>query len=134
MVENYIHSDLTGDIIKCFYTVYNKLGYGFLEKVYEKSLRIELEAAGFKVECQKPIDVYYNEELVGEYFADIIVEDSVIIELKASRELQESHSVQLINYLKATDIEVGLLFNFGEIPKVKRRIFTNTRKQHIQIK
>ena len=134
MVENYKHSDLTSEIIKCFYTVYNKLGYGFFEKVYENSLKIELEAKGFKVQCQKPINVYYNEQLVGEYFADLIVEDSVIIELKASRELQESHSVQLINYLKATDIEVGLLFNFGEIPKVKRRIFTNTRKQHIQIK
>lgn len=134
MVENYKHSDLTGEIIKCFYIVYNKLGFGFLESVYEKSLRIELEAAGFKVECQKPINVYYNEEIVGEYFADIIVEDSVIVELKACRELQEAHSVQLKNYLKATDIEVGLLFNFGEIPKVKRKIFTNTRKQHMQIR
>lgn len=128
MTENYKHSDLTGEIIKCFYTVYNKLGYGFLEKVYENSLRIELEAAGFQVECQQPINVYYNQECVGEYFADLIVEDSVIIELKACSELQEAHSVQLTNYLKATDIEVGLLFNFGEIPKVKRRIFTNTRK------
>ena len=134
MAENYIHSDLTGDIIKCFYTVYNKLGYGFLEKVYEKSLRIELEAAGFKVECQKPIDVYYNEELVGEYFADIIVEDSVILELKACSELRDEHAVQLVNYLRATNIEVGLLINFGKEPKIKRKIFTNRRKQDMLIK
>lgn len=105
--------------------MYNALGYGFLEKVYEKSLKIELEKANFLVERQKPINVYYENELVGEYFADLLVESKVIVELKATETLCEEHEYQLINYLKATDIEVGLLLNFGKKPEVKRKIFTN---------
>lgn len=119
---------MTAEIIKRFYIVYNKLGYGFLERVYEKSLKFELDKAGFLVERQKPINVYYETELVGEYFADLFVENKVIIELKASEMLCENHELQLINYLKATDIEVGLLLNFGHKPEIRRKAFSNINK------
>ena len=125
MDEVYLHKELTAEIINRFYKVYNTLGYGFLEKVYEKALKYELEKAGFNVERQKPINVYYETELVGEYFADLLVENKVIIELKAAETICEEHENQLINYLKATEIEVGLLLNFGKNPEVKRKIFTN---------
>ena len=125
MNEEYLYKELTSEIIKRFYTVYNVLGYGFLEKVYEKALKYELEKAGLHVERQKPINVFYENELVGEYFADLLVENNVIIELKAAEGICEEHENQLINYLKATDIEVGLLLNFGKKPEVKRKIFTN---------
>jgi GxxExxY protein len=125
METKYLHQDLTAEIIRRFYVVYNTLGYGFLEKVYEKSMKIELEKASFYVERQKPINVYYENELVGEYFADLLVENKVIVELKAAETLCEEHEFQLINYLKATDIEVGLLLNFGKKPEVKRKIFSN---------
>lgn len=125
MREKYLHSDLTDQIISCFYAVYNKLGYGFLEKVYERSLCIELRNRGLKVNSQYPINVYYENEIVGEYYADIIVNDQVIIELKAIERLSEVHSNQLVNYLKATDKEIGLLLNFGVKPEIKRKIYTN---------
>lgn len=125
MNEEYLYKELTSEIIKRFYMVYNVLGYGFLEKVYEKALKFELEKAGLHVERQKPINVFYENELVGEYFADLLVENNVIIELKAAEGICEEHENQLINYLKATDIEVGLLLNFGKKPEVKRKIFTN---------
>jgi GxxExxY protein len=123
--EPYLYKDLTSSIISCFYKVYNNLGYGFLEKVYENALKIELESKGLFVEKQKPIAVFYNEHLVGEYFADLIVENRVILELKAAEALCEEHEYQLINYLKATDIEIGLLLNFGKKPQISRKIFTN---------
>jgi GxxExxY protein len=128
MENDYLYKDLSSDIIKRFYIVYNKLGYGFLEKVYEKALKYELEKVGFQVDRQKPINVYYETELVGEYFADLLVENKIIIELKASESLCEEHEHQLINYLKATDTEVGLLLNFGKKPEVKRKIFSNKNK------
>ena len=128
MEREYLHQQLTAEIIKRFYIVYNTLGYGFLEKVYEKSMKIELEKAAFQVERQKPIIVYYENESVGEYFADLLIEDKVIVELKAAETLCEEHEFQLINYLKATNIEVGLLLNFGKKPEVKRKIFTNKNK------
>ncbi len=106
------HEELTEQIIKAFYKVYNLLGYGFLEKVYENALAIELRRNGFKVEKQKGIIVFYEEQEVGLYYADLTVEDTVIIELKANEGLIEDHAVQLVNYLKATNIEVGLLLNF----------------------
>ena len=124
MSTQYLHSDLTDKIINCFYTVYNKLGYGFLERVYEKSLCIELRNAGLEVEAQFPIDVYYENELVGEYYADIVVENKVILELKAIESLNLVHGNQLLNYLKATDVELGLLLNFGIKPEIKRKIHT----------
>lgn len=128
MKEEYLHKELTAEIINRFYKVYNTLGYGFLEKVYEKALKYELEKAGLHVERQKPINVYYETELVGEYFADLLVENKVIIELKATETICEEHENQLINYLKATDIEVGLLVNFGKRPEIKRKIFSNKNK------
>jgi GxxExxY protein len=108
--------------------VYNTLGFGFLEKVYEKALMIELSKNGLNVERQKPIKVFYDNIIVGEYFADILVGDSIILELKASECIVEEHELQLINYLKATEIEIGLLLNFGKRPEFKRKIFSNDRK------
>lgn len=128
MTEESLHSALTSKIIKCFYAVYNTLGYGFLEKVYENSLLIELKLRGLKVEAQRQIDVFYVDEKVGVYFADLIVEDTVIVEIKASDALCEENEFQLINYLKASDIEIGLLLNFGKKPEFKRKIFTNDYK------
>ena len=130
MTEEYLHKDLSSKIINCFYTVYNTLGYGFLEKVYENALKIELEKCGLNVEKQKQIKVYYDDYLVGEYYADLIVEDKIIIELKAAESICEEHEYQLINYLKATEIEVGLLLNFGKTPEIRRKIFTNDRKMN----
>lgn len=131
--ENYKHSDITDKIIKCFYKVYNTLGYGFLEKVYENAMFLELKNLDLFVEKQKQIIVYYENEKVGEYFADLIVSESVIIELKAAESLCEEHEFQLINYLKATEIEVGLLLNFGKYPELKRKVFSNNTKTN-QIK
>nr|WP_321487331.1 GxxExxY protein [uncultured Draconibacterium sp.] len=125
MQIDYKYSDLTEAIIKCFYKVYNELGYGFLEKVYHNALLIELQNEELKVESQKPIKVSYQGDVVGEYYADIIVEDVVILELKATETVTEAHEFQLINYLKATDVEVGLLLNFGKKPQVKIKVFTN---------
>jgi GxxExxY protein len=116
--------EITGVIIKCFYQVYNRLGYGFLEKVYENALKFELECQGFEVKKQHPIQVFYRGQPVGNYFADLIVNDIVILELKACEVLRQEHECQLINYLKATGIEIGLLFNFGPEADFRRNIFT----------
>jgi len=124
-----LHKELTSKIINCFYTVYNTLGFGFLEKVYENAMILELRKQGMLAEKQKPIQVHYDETIVGEYFADIFVEDTIILELKAVEFLIEEHELQLINYLKATDKEVGLLLNFGKKPEFKRKIFTNNKKK-----
>ena len=123
------HQETTEQIIKAFYNVYNTLGYGFLEKVYENALLIELKKNGFMCEKQKPISVFYENEIVGEFFADIIVNDTIILELKACETLVNEHELQVINYLKATDIEVALLLNFGKIPQVKRKIYSNEFKK-----
>ena len=120
-----LYKEKTENIIKAFYTVYNKLGYGFLEKVYENALIIELRSMGFNCKNQFPIKVFYKEEQVGKYYADIIVDDEIILELKAMENLCEEHEYQLINYLKATEIELGLLFNFGKRPEFRRKIFMN---------
>lgn len=127
--SNYKHTDLTKQIIKGVYYVYNYFGYGHLESVYEKALEIKLRQMGFKVERQKPIKVYFEGELVGDFRADLIVNDVVILELKAVERLHPKHEVQLVNYLKSTEIEVGLLVNFGEDIKIKRRVFDNERKR-----
>ena len=128
MINNFQHTELTEKIIKAYFNVYNKLGYGFLEKVYENSMMIELRKFGFDCEKQKPIDVYYDDKKVGEYFADIVVDNKVIIELKAAESLCEEHECQLTNYLKATEIEVGLLLNFGKEPEFKRKVFASEFK------
>lgn len=125
-----LNKEITNIILKAYYDVYNELGYGFLEKVYHNAMLYELLQNGLKVESQKPIKVYYKEKQVGEYFADLVVNDSVIIELKASELLVYENEVQLINYLRATNIEVGLLLNFGKKPEYKRKIFTNDLKNH----
>lgn len=122
------HQELSSAILKSFYEVYNTLGYGFLEKVYENALYYELINNGISCRKQFPVKVFYHQRIVGEYFADIIVEDKIILELKAAEALVEEHELQLVNYLKATDIEVGLLLNFGKTPQVKRKIFSNERK------
>ena len=125
-----LEEQLTGEIITAFYIVYNKLGYGFLEKVYEKAVLIELKKRNFDCGAQAPIEVLYEEQPVGLYFADILVNDAVIIEIKATENLCEEHEFQLINYLKATKNEVGLLLNFGKKPQIKRKIYTNDLKQY----
>ena len=129
---DYKHTDITEQIIKAFYTVYNTLGYGFLERVYRNSFAIELRKMGLKVITEAPIAVYYAGELVGEYQADLLVADAVIVELKAVKKLVEEHEAQLLNYLKATPYEVGLLLNFGPQPEIKRKAFDNSRKGTMQ--
>ena len=124
----FLYKELSSKIIRCFYNVYNDLGFGFLEKVYENALLLELR--NFKLDCenQKPIKVKYNGIDVGEYFADVIVENKIIVELKASESICVEHELQLINYLKATEIEIGLLLNFGKKPEFRRKIFTNDNR------
>ena len=120
-----LHEEITAEIIKTFYKVYNTLGYGFLEKVYENAMVIELRNMNLNVQKQVPIKVFYEKYLVGEYFADLIVEELIIIELKTAERICEEHECQLINYLKATELEIGLLLNFGKKPQFKRKIHTN---------
>jgi GxxExxY protein len=127
-----LHNEITDLIIKSFYKVYNSLGYGFLEKVYENALKIELLKLGLQVEQQKNIKVFYESEQVGEYFADLLVNDLVIVELKAAENLCEEHEAKLLNYLKATELEAGLLLNFGKEPQFKRKLYTNDRKKLIR--
>jgi len=119
-----IHQELTAKIIECAYKVHNTLGFGFLESVYQNALLIELLKAGLRAEKEKKIQVYYDTQLVGDYMVDIIVEDKVILELKSVKELHPAHSAQLVNYLKATGIEVGLLINFGDRVDIKRKVYT----------
>jgi len=117
-----ISNEKTEKIIKAFYEVYNELGYGFMEKVYENSLVIMLEKYGFKVEQQKEVSVFFEGILVGEYYADIIVDKEIILELKSTELLNESNKYQLLNYLRATGYKLGLLLNFGKNPEIKRVI------------
>lgn len=124
------HEELTEEIIGAFYDLYNDLGFGFQEKVYQNSMYFDLLELGLKVEAQRPINVYRKGRRVGEYFADLVANDLVIIELKAAEKLTEEHEAQLVNYLKATDMEVGLLFNFGPKPEFKRKIWENHLKNH----
>lgn len=128
-MDNFLHKKLSDSILKIYYEVYNKLGYGFLEKVYQNAMYLELKSQGYKVDAQKQIKVYYKNQVVGEYYADLFVEDSIILELKACECLMDAHQAQLLNYLKATKIEIGFLLNFGEEPEFKRCIYTNDRKK-----
>jgi len=123
-----IYQETTSAIINCFYKVYNTLGFGFLEKVYENALYLEMINQGLICKKQVPITVFYHGNAVGDYYADIIVDNKIILELKAVEILVEEHELQLINYLKATNIEIGLLLNFGKAPQIKRKILTNDRK------
>lgn len=128
-MKNFPHQELTKSIIGIYYNVYNELGFGFLEKVYHKALLIELKNNGYKIDSEKKVNVYYKNEIVGEYIPDIIVNDSVIVELKCVEYLTDIHENQLLNYLKATDCEVGLILNFGKDPQFIRKIFTNDLKK-----
>ena len=123
-----LEQKLTEQIIKVYYDVYNELGYGFLEKVYQNAMYIELKQRGFFVEAQKQIKVKYKEFEVGEYYADLVVNEKIIIELKAAEYVVKEFEAQLLNYLRGTEIELGLLFNFGKKPEYIRKIFSNDRK------
>jgi len=123
--EKYLYKELTKRIIGTFHKVYNTLGYDFLEKMYENALVLELKEMGFKVDQQKPIKGKYTNVIIGDYYADIVVNSQIILEIKAIKKLQKAHSRQLINYLKSTDLDIGLLLNFGKKPEVVRKIFTN---------
>lgn len=122
------HKELTEKVLRIFYRVYNRLGYGFLEKVYENAMMIELKKEKISAMAQAPISVQYDGEPVGEYFADLLVDGKVIVELKASQTIAPEHEAQLLNYLKAINVEVGLLLNFGKNPEFRRKVFDNPRK------
>ena len=130
MGDNFQHSNITELIIKAFYNVYNKLGYGFLEKVYENALLIELRTFELNCSPQYQIEVYYKNLKVGFYVADIIVNDCVIVEIKAAESICDEHEAQLTNYLRATNIEVGLLLNFGKKPAFKKKVFSGKFKNN----
>ena len=117
------HKELTGKIIECAYKVHNILGFGFLESVYQNALLIQLQKCGLKAEKQRSVKVFYDGQIVGDYIADIIVEGKIVLELKSVKELHPAHEAQLINYLKATGIEVGMLINFSESVEIKRKVF-----------
>ena len=125
---NLLHADLTDQVIKTFYEVYNELGHGFIESVYENSLAIALREKNFEVCQQVAIPVWFHGLKVGDFDADIMVERTLLLELKAARAIDPAHVAQLLNYLKATEIEVGLVLNFGPKPEFKRLIFDNVRK------
>lgn len=127
-LEDFKYKELTEKIIEIFYRVYNKLGYGFLEKVYENAMMIEFEKDSVNAVSQFAIEVLYEGKVVGEYYADVMVENNVIVEIKATKSLGMEHEAQLLNYLKATNIEVGLLLNFGPKPEIRRKVFDNFRK------
>ena len=126
--KNIKYKSLTEKIIRIFYRVYNNLGYGFLEKVYENAMMIEFKREDIPAVSQYAIKVFYEDEIIGEYFADMLVDDKIIVEIKAARNLALENEAQLLNYLKATDKEVGLLLNFGPKPEIKRKVFDNFRK------
>lgn len=126
MNDDFKHTDVTERIIGAAYEVHNELGFGFLEKVYENALAIELQEQGLSVRQQEPVQVFYKGHLVGDYVADLVVEDKVVVELKAVKLLDKAHEVQLVNYLKATRMEVGLLLNFGSSVKVTRKAFSHS--------
>ena len=128
-----MEEDITNKIIEIFYYVYNELGYGFLEKVYERAMCVAFRNAGIKFVSQFPVKVIFEGEVVGNYIADFLIEDRVVVGIKASRELCGADEFQLINYLKCTDKEVGLLLNFGKRPQIKRKVFDNVLKKKYQL-
>lgn len=123
------YSELTEKIIGAFYDVYNELGHGFLESVYSEAMLVALEQAGLHASCEVPVPVWFRGQKVGQYFADLLVDGAVLVELKAVRTLDPSHEAQLLHYLRATEIEIGLLFNFGVRPQMRRFLFDNDRKK-----
>lgn len=128
------YKETTDTILKCFYEVYNELGDGFLESVYENALFIVLCSQSLSVERQKNVAVLFRGHNIGDYKVDLVVEGKILIELKATRSIDPAHEAQLINYLKATDLKVGLLLNFGRKPQFKRFIFNNKRKDNLNLR
>ena len=122
------NNQLTNEIIGAFYAVYNTLGYGFLEKVYEKAMVIELRKRNIECVAQYLIEVNYHGEKIGHYYADILVKNLIVLELKASEFINKNDEFQLINYLKGSDKEIGFLMNFGKTPEFRRKIYSNSRK------
>jgi len=129
--DKLMYKELTHFIIKSFYDVYNELGGGFLESVYENAMALVLQQQGLQVETQKEIAVYFRGNIIGNFRADMVVEEKVLLELKAVRCLEPVHEAQLLNYLKATTIEVGLLMNFGNEPAFKRLVYNKQQKQSV---
>src|SRR6266567_3843402 len=123
-----IEGDLVHDVVAVFYDVYNELGYGFLESVSERSMRVALEDAGIPARCEVPLEVVFRGRLVGDFKADFVIANRLVVELKAAKTLDPSHEAQLLNYLRATPLEVGLLLNFGQQAKFRRMVFSNSRK------
>ncbi len=123
-----LHHALTEKIIGVFYDVYNELGHGFLESIYETAMVIALRDKGLTVEQQVEVPVWFRGNRIGTFFADLFVEGVVIVELKAVRSIDPAHEAQLLHYLRSTEIELGLLLNFGVRPEIKRKIFDNPRK------
>ncbi len=132
-MNDLVHKEITNSIIRGFFEVYNELGDGFLESVYEKALSIVLTEYGLSVERQKDIPVYFRTQLVGDFKADLVVDGKVIVEIKAVRNIDPAHEAQIINYLKASKIDVGLLLNFGRKPEFKRFVYENRRNNLPQI-
>ena len=130
-LDGFKHGEITQKIIGVFYEVYNELGHGFLESVYHRSLVLALQSVGLKVSSRVDIPVWFRGSEVGHFQADILVEQCILLELKAARTLESAHRAQLLNYLRATEIEVGLLLNFGEKAEVKRLIFDNSKKKAV---
>jgi GxxExxY protein len=129
MAKDFKHGELTERIIGIFYEVYNELGHGFLESVYEKAMLIALRDAGISVQYKHPIDVFFRGQSVGDFEADLLVEGVVLLELKAARAIDPAYEAQLLNYLRATHVEVGLILNFGPKPEFRRLAYDNSRKQ-----
>jgi GxxExxY protein len=127
--QNYKHSELTDTIIGVFYDVYNELGFGFLESVYRNALRLALIAKGLKVEEEVRTPVFFRGSNVGDFKADLVVNQIILIELKTAENLVRGHEAQVLNYLRATSLEIGLLFNFGPKPQVRRLVYDNERKR-----
>ena len=127
------HQEVTQAIIQVFYEVYNELGHGFLESVYEEAMDLALKDKGVEVKHQHPLPVWFRSKRIGDFRADLLVADAVIVELKAARALEPVHEAQLLNYLRASDLEVGLLLNFGPTPKIKRLVFGNDKKRNLRL-
>ena len=129
----YKHQELTQTILGVFYEVYNELGHGFLESIYQEAMLVALKQKGAMVEGQRPLPVWFRGERIGDFRADLIVGNAVIVELKAGRDLEPVHDAQLLNYLRASELEVGLLLNFGPVPKIKRLVFGNEKKKNLRV-
>ncbi len=122
------HGEITEKVLRVFYDVYNELGHGFLESVYRGAMEIALREKGLRVQSEAPIRVWFRGKLVGDFRVDLLVEDAVILELKAARGMDSSHEAQALNYLRASEFEVGMLLNFGRKPEFKRLAYDNARK------